>query len=134
MRVVSFALLSLVLSSVGALAQSTAEQEVRRVNDAILAASAKGGDKAAYAKLVGDDLRWINVDGTILTKAQRLAQIGGGPPPTFRDIDVRIYGETAVMVARAEDSNGSNKRVTQRVFVKRGGQWQLIGHSAIPIK
>ncbi len=133
MRVVPVALLSLVLSPVGALAQS-AEQEVRKTNDAILAASSTGGDKATYARLVGDDLRWINADGSIMTKAQRLAQIGGGPAPTFRDVDVKIYGDTAVMVARLEDAGGSNQRVVLRVFVKRNGQWQLIGHSATPTK
>lgn len=40
----------------------SAEQAVTQVNSALLTASSKG-DKDAYAKLVGDDLRWVQPDG-----------------------------------------------------------------------
>jgi hypothetical protein len=116
--------------TLGALAQS-AEQEVLKVNDALRAAE-ETGDKASYAKMVSDDLRWVTVDGVMMSKADRLARMGG-KPPKFSELDVKVYGDTAVLMGRLEFPDGRKGR-NHRVFVKRSGQWQLVSHSATPVK
>ncbi len=56
------------------------EEEVTKANDATLATAQKR-DVAAYSKLLGDDLRWIEGDGnnpagrSIVTKAQRITSL-----------------------------------------------------------
>ena len=121
----------ILVTTIGVFAQS-AEQDVRKAHDALLAA-AEAGDKATYAKFAADDLRWLNADGMIQSKAQRIAGLGGGGTPKFSEIDIKVYGDTAVMLARADFPDGRKQR-THRVFVKRGGQWQLVSHSATPSK
>jgi ketosteroid isomerase-like protein len=121
---------------VPALLAQSVEQAVKQANDALLAASSKG-DSAAYGKLIGDDLRWVDSDGTVFTKAQRLTQIKAPSTSgrTFRDLDVKSYGNTAVAIFRS-DWTVSGKKMServQRVFVNRNGQWQLVSHSTTPM-
>jgi ketosteroid isomerase-like protein len=120
------------VTSLSVFAQS-AESDVRKANDALLA-SLQAADKAASAKILADDLRWMNVDGTVQSKSQRLAGIKpGGDVPKYSEVDIKVYGDTAVMMARIEFADGRKAR-NHRVFVKRGGQWQLVSHSATPMK
>ena len=119
--------LAAIVMSVAVLAQS-AEREVNEVVDALVVAT-KAGDKAAASKLIADDLRWIDITGALQNKTQRLALLApGGGPPGFRDRDVKIYGDTAVVIEVAEGADRSLR--VHRVFVKRGGQWQLVSFSA----
>ena len=120
--------LAAIVMSVAVLAQS-AEQEVSEVVDA-LAAATRAGDKAAVSKLIADDLRWIDiVTGALQNKTQRLALlVPGGGPTRLRDRDVKIYGDTAVVIEVAVRSLW-----VHRVFVKRGGHWQLVSFSATVI-
>ena len=123
------------------MAQVTAEQEVRRANDEILLAAA-AGDKAAYTRLLGDDLRWIDGNGRLSSKAERLAGLippGDRPAPptrTFRDVDVKVYGTTAILFVTSDflDSDGvMQSQIVHRVFMNRNGQWQLVSHSPTPL-
>lgn len=117
------------------LCAQSAEQAVKQTNDQLLVA-AKAVDKATYAKIAGDDLRWVGSDGLVLSKAQRIAQLqGGSSDRIFRDTDVKVYGTVAVLLCRSDwTANGKkmSERV-QRVYVNRGGQWQLVSHSATPL-
>jgi hypothetical protein len=48
---------------------------------------------------------------------------------------VKVYGETAVALLRSDwtaEGKKMSERV-QRVFVKHGGQWQSVSHSATPM-
>jgi hypothetical protein len=123
----------IILVTLASVFAQSAESEVRKANDAIRSAE-QTGDKAAWTKIVSDDLRWVTVDGTMHSKAERLAGMkGGGKPPVASDVDVKIYGDTAVMMGRIEFADGRKAR-NHRVFVKRGGQWQLVSHSATLMK
>jgi hypothetical protein len=67
-----------------------------------------------------------------------LAQIEpekAGVGRTFRDTAVKVYGTTAVVILRSDWTENGRKRSgrVQRVFVNRGGQWQLVSHSATPM-
>jgi ketosteroid isomerase-like protein len=130
------------MATLGMMAQSSAEEEVRKANDGILAAAA-AGDKAAYTKLLADDLRWIDGNGRFSSKAERIRDL---TPPAdrlttpfdriFRDVDVKVYGITAVLICRSDwtDAAGLKKsQLVHRVFVNRGGQWQMVSHSPTPL-
>lgn len=123
------------------MAQATAEQEVRKANDEILSAAAVG-DKAAYTRLLGDDLRWIDGNGRLSSKAERIAGLitpGDRAAPatrTFRDVDVKVYGTTAILFLTSDfiDSAGvMQSQIVHRVFMNRNGQWQLVSHSPTPL-
>jgi len=130
------------LATVGTIAQSLAEQEVRKANDGILAAAASG-DQAAYTKLLGDDLRWIDGDGRPSSKAERIKDLTPAADRLtlpgdriFHDVDVKVYGTTAVLMCRSDwtDAAGLKKsQIVHRVFVNRGGQWQMVSHSPTPL-
>ena len=123
------------------IAQPTAEQEVRRANDEILKAVV-AGDKLAYTRLLADDLRWIDGNGRQSTKAERIAGLVSpddrGTPPTrsFRDVDVRVYGTTAILFMTSDFLDRARvmqSQIVHRVFMNRNGQWQLVSHSPTPI-
>ena len=90
------------LTTTHVIAQPTAEQEIQRANDEILSA-AVAGDKAAYTRLLGDDLRRIDGNGRQSSKAERIAGLispgdrGSPPTRTIRDVDVKVYGTTAIV-------------------------------------
>ena len=123
------------------IAQPTAEQEVRRANDEILKAVV-AGDKLAYTRLLADDLRWIDGNGRQSTKAERIAGLVSpddrGTPPTrsFRDVDVRVYGTTAILFMTSDFLDRARvmqSQIVHRVFMNRNGQWQLVSHSPTPL-
>jgi ketosteroid isomerase-like protein len=135
MRVLVSVLVGVIVCLFGTplLAQS-AEQEIRTVNQSILAAAGKA-DKAAYAPLMADDLRWVGADGVVLAKDQRLAQLvaPSSAGRIFRDEDIKVYGDIAVVVLRSDwkvDGKPMSERVL-RVFAKRSGRWQLLNHAAV---
>lgn len=119
------------LATASTFAQS-AEQDIRKAMDA-LATAAKAGDRANYLKLLADDLVWINDDGSVVNKTQRLAAL---KPATLllghQDVTVKVFGDTAVVVAQTNFKDRKSR--THRVFTKRGGQWLLLTHSGTTIR
>ena len=118
------------------LSAQTTEQDIRKLNEALLVAAAKA-DKAAYAQLAADDLRWVGADGLVLTKAERISRLvaPSNSGRTFRDMDIKVYGDLAVMVGRSDwKDNGKplSERVL-RVYTKRNGRWLLLNHAATPL-
>ena len=63
-------------------------------------ASAVAKDIKAYERFLADDLRWIGADGTLTTKQDRLkaVQAQAAPPPTFGEMDVKVFGDAATVV------------------------------------
>ena len=129
------------LTTTHVIAQPTAEQEVRRANDEILSA-AVAGDKAAYTRLLGDDLRWIDGNGRQSSKAERIAGLispgdrGSPPTRTIRDVDVKVYGTTAILFMTSDFLDRDRvmqSQIVHRVFMNRNGQWQLVSHSPTPL-
>ena len=99
-----------------------------------MVAAAKAGDKAAYQRLYSDDLRWLNGDGRMLNKSQRIAEVS--PNPAFNrewQTQVKIYGNIAVETGRMLYSQNGEKHadLVLRVYVNNGGQWQLLSHSTV---
>ena len=100
-------------------------------------------DKAFFQRVEAEEFIFTDSAGGITTKAQDIASLDT-PPGDFKlasyDVDemkVSVYGNTAVVTGRTTTvSRGKDRTVTNRsrftdVFVRRGGQWQIVaGHSS----
>lgn len=116
---------------------SAARADVERLVDDLAAALVKG-DAEAVDRIYADEYLIVNPDGTVQTKAERIAAIRSGEVKfeslVFDELNTRINpaGDGAVVVARAT-SKGSNKgrrvdgqlRVTM-VFSKGPTGWKEV--------
>lgn len=114
-------------------AQSREQEIIRAVEDANRAARAH--DAVAYGRFLADDVIWINANGSIVGKEQRLKAIINPPNPrTVGDTEVvHFYQDTAVLVALATRADGSKRRLV-RTLVKRDGRWQLVLHTEFDVR
>jgi ketosteroid isomerase-like protein len=114
-----------------------AEQQVKEVNEQLLAAMAKA-DTNSLEKLLADDYTAIRGDGMLTTKAQEIENFKSGATKyetnDIQDMKIRVYGHTAVatmLVFFKGTANGKpfggTTRVT-RVWVKQKGNWKCVAH------
>jgi ketosteroid isomerase-like protein len=119
-----------------------AEQELTQLTDQYIAAL-KSKDTAALERIWGDDLTFISPGGSVLTKAQRLADIQSGATRfdslETSDRTVRVYGDAAVMTSLTTmkgqyggQATSGQYRVTN-VFARRSGGWQIVSLQMTPI-
>ncbi len=111
------------------------EQAVRQLFNELSAALGRN-DTAALDRIYADDYTLVNESGVLTTKAPRLAAIRSGElkyeSVSFDDVNVRMYGNTAVATYRVT-SKGQSKgqdiggqfRATS-TYVKMKGRWQLV--------
>ena len=93
-------------------------------------------DTEAIAAATADDYVQIDFDGKVWNKATAMARIRSSEiqlqSNTIDDVDVRIYGNTAVVTARSIPKgtiNGkdfSRPMRYSRVYVNRNGRWQVV--------
>jgi uncharacterized protein (TIGR02246 family) len=115
------------------------EQAVRQVLNELYAALGRN-DAAALDRIYADDYTFINESGEFTTKAPRLAAIKSGEMKyeslSFEDLNVRLYGNTAVATYRAmvkARSKGQDVGGALRVtvtLVKTKGRWQVVAAHA----
>jgi ketosteroid isomerase-like protein len=101
------------------------------------------GDVGKLAQILADDLTHANPCGALRGKTPWISAVEAGQIEIKscrkEDLQVRIYGETAVVTAinvlqaQAADapSNGHYRLI--HVWVKRDGQWRLAAHQATRI-
>ena len=92
-------------------------------------AVAGSGDKAAYAKLLTDDVTWINRSGRVQDKASVVSELQPDASASSQpEPEVRMYSGGAVLIG----TRGGNRRYIQ-AWVPKGGQWQLAAHQGTAI-
>ncbi len=101
-------------------------------------------DYAALEKLLGDDLTYTHSNGRFQTKPQLLASLRSGDLEyrlmQHADVQVRPYGDTAVMTGRSRlkvISKAHHLDVPIRftlVYVTRDAQWQLVAWQSAPLQ
>ncbi|HUY45956.1 MAG TPA: nuclear transport factor 2 family protein [Streptosporangiaceae bacterium] len=100
------------------------------------------GDTEALADLLADDFVGVGPRGFLLNKQAWLARYSSGTLRheqfTWRDVDVRGYGDTAVAVG-TEESRGSygDRPITGQLrgthlLVRDGGRWKIAGMHLSP--
>jgi ketosteroid isomerase-like protein len=116
---------------------SSDEATLRQMLDAFLAGASRN-DPAVHARFWGDDLVYTSSAGKRMGKADILRDVqepaATDAPPviyTAEDVQVRLYGKTAVVAFRLVTA--AQQYLNTGTFVKRGGAWQAVAWQATKI-
>src|SRR5919205_2156671 len=113
------------------------EQAIRQLDDERIQAQIHA-DAAALDRIYADDFIGVGPSGTVRTKPQVISDFTSGALKfqsiTTDDVQVRVYGNTAVETGRST-MNGQDRdkavprdnRFT-RVWVMTAGRWQLVAN------
>jgi|SRR3989442_374691 len=95
--------------------------------------------------ILADDYTFTGTGGTVLTKSEYLKQISRGRSFRTEDVEVRPYGETALVTGRIhlEYADGVTLRRQYpvnfdyvrytNVYVKQSGKWRLVSTQFSPV-
>jgi len=116
---------------------NTVEQELLRLEREWLNAY-EGRDVAAMERIVADDFTLTFGDGSVIDKAQAIADLKRPGPIdstlkfSTEDVKVRVYGDTAILTGRVIEKRQrqnrdavSESRYTD-TYVRRQGRWQVV--------
>ena len=113
------------------------DQEIRQVDRERIQAQI-GADAAALDRIYADDFIGIGPSGTVRRKAQVIADFTSGDLKfqsiTTDDVQVRVYGNTAVETGRStmigQDKGKAVPRDNRftRVWIKHRGRWRLVAN------
>ena len=107
-----------------------AERQIKELEFLLVDLIAKG-DIDTYATYLTDDYTRVAANGVISTKEQALdgfRKSKGGGKVMPHDLDVRIYGSTAILRAILDiEGNDGKKRTSAitKVFINRNGKWYM---------
>jgi ketosteroid isomerase-like protein len=109
------------------------EQAVLKATQDWLAADERQ-DRAALNKIIADDFVGTGPMGTTVSKGDVIPREGTGNGHGLsisgQDIKARVFGDTAIVTGRGVPKTQQNERPEMRftvVFVKRAGNWQMVG-------
>jgi uncharacterized protein (TIGR02246 family) len=130
-----FALAIIFAAAISIFAQSKDEQEIRSTLDKIADALTRN-DADAMANYWADNHTFVNRNGMITNKAQRIANLKSAPPRPgafkYEDVSIRVMGDTAIVSARPtypiKFKNGQVVTVSDRatiVMTKNNARWQI---------
>jgi hypothetical protein len=124
---------AVVCLAIAALSAQAVDPAIRKAKDARSAAGL-AGDEQTWARYTSDDFLMTQPNGTVQTKAQRMALIKGkrvAMPAKTSDEAIRGYGNTVVATWR-EDAAGGATRFTE-VWIKDGTEWKAVALHATTI-
>jgi ketosteroid isomerase-like protein len=107
---------------------SGAEEQVRQLERDWLAADAKG-DVASLRRIIADDFIGSSFDGQVLSKHDIVPERtgpGGFAGATPGDTNVRVFGDTAVLMGVINTGGGPGKVHVTLVFQKKPEGWRMI--------
>ncbi|MGB2713784.1 MAG: nuclear transport factor 2 family protein [Vicinamibacterales bacterium] len=101
-----------------------------------LASSWKNGDCDRWGAIIAPEWSVIHITGTVIKKDEAL-QMCRQPQVRIEtlsidELTVRVFGNAAVATGRTlVTTSGANaESVTLRVFIRRGGRWQIVASQA----
>jgi hypothetical protein len=120
-------------------AGAAARTSVLATDDRRIRARAEG-DVKALSRIYAEDYSLITAEGEVRSKAVQLGELAAGQlrfaPLRPRERDVRLYGQTALVISRDPAGIvrhgrqiGGDLRMT-RLYVWRQGRWQLVSAQA----
>ena len=122
--------------------KSAVEQEIQLLHQEYGHAQLTN-DIVMLERIWADDHTFTNSFGVVQTKAERLADAKSGARKIISfhldDIQVRLYGDTAVVTSRGTGTmqlHGQELSLQARgidVYVKKGGRWQVVAAQATRI-
>jgi len=115
------------------------ETELRRLEE-VRRQAIKEGDETTLNEIYDDEFSAIAGNGQVIGKSQLMMVFKRNDPTisfTTDDINVRVFGDTALFVGRlrgrtADGTLVSASRFTH-VFVKRGGKWRCVAGQSTPL-
>ncbi len=126
--------------------EASDELELKRLEDEWLSTYLRG-DKSTFDRIVADDFTGTDESAVLRNKAQERELVQAPPTGSIKvsltneDVQVRIYGDTAIVTGRivqkaeraGQDSFGFQSRFTD-TFLKRQGRWQVVArhYSRLP--
>ena len=125
---------------------SDEEQLTRNLNDFLWGASI--GSPGAHERFWSEDLVYTSSSGTRTNKDEIMAGMRGQPEPaadtepavvyTAEDIDIRVYGDTAIVAFRLLGTvPGDPPEVDQYfntgTFLRKNGEWKAVAWQATRI-
>ncbi len=123
--------------SVGDHQKTSVEQIIRRLDHERIQAQI-GADAASLDRLYADDFIGIGPSGTVRNKAQVIRDFTSGDLKyqsiTTDDVQVRVYGNTAVETGRSTMSGQDKGKPVPRdnrftrVWVAQRGHWRLVAN------
>jgi ketosteroid isomerase-like protein len=142
---ISFVALPLALSQTPSSTDTkTAEQEVRQMIEQYRTALMKG-DTAALERIWADDYTFINANGTVLTKTERLANLKSGATNLGTiemdpKMKIRVYGgDVAVAINQVTLKGQYSGKATSGqfqasiVWAKTPSGWKLVCNQITPV-
>jgi uncharacterized protein (TIGR02246 family) len=118
-----------------ALSVENEEQAIREVISELQKAL-KTGNATELDRIYAESYMFTGVDGSMTTKAQRLAAIRSGKLKykslTIENINIRMYGDAAVATFNGEarfaagNEKLNGKFVTTATFIKSNGRWMQV--------
>jgi uncharacterized protein (TIGR02246 family) len=150
MRVACAAVLAMYLlhtcvpaSGQNANAAPSSEQEIRTLEDERNRAILQG-DAAALERMTANDYTFITLRGELRTKAEIVKGFQSGSfkydSRTISDLNIRVYGDTAVVTGRATQKGSENGKDYSgdyrftRVYAKQKGRWVTVALQATLIQ
>ena len=113
----------------GAAANSKPEDQVTQLERDWLAADA-AGDVASLRRIISDDFMGSSFEGQVLSKRDIVPERsgpGGFAGATVGDTNVRVFGDTAVLMGAINTAGGTPKQIhVTLVAQKRPQGWQMI--------
>ena len=113
------------------------EQVIKKLDNERIQAQVHA-DAAALERIYADDFIGVGPSGTVRTKPQVISDFTSGDlrfqSITTDDVQVRVYGNTAVETGRStmigQDKGQTVPRDTRfmRVWVKQQGRWRLVAN------
>jgi ketosteroid isomerase-like protein len=107
------------------------EDQVTQLERDWLAADAKG-DRAALRRIISDDFIGSSFDGGLLNKGDIIPEgpsaPGGFAGATIGETNVRVFGDTAVLMGIINTASGPQQKPIHvtLVFQKRQQSWRMI--------
>ncbi|MDQ6904432.1 MAG: nuclear transport factor 2 family protein [Bacteroidota bacterium] len=118
------------------------EQAVRQVINELLKAL-QTSNTAELNRIYASDFTFVNVDGVLTTKAQRIAALKTGKIKykslSLQNVKIRIYGDAAVANFSGEakfasgNENLDGQFMTTSTFVKTNGRWEEVAAQSAKI-
>jgi uncharacterized protein (TIGR02246 family) len=129
------AAIALQIGAAAASSQNATKQRILQLEEERNQAIVKG-DAAALERMTADDYTFITLRGELRTKAEIIQGFRSGSfhydNRRISDMNVRVYGDTAVVTGRSVQSGHENGKDYSgdyrftRVYAKRDGNWQTV--------
>jgi uncharacterized protein (TIGR02246 family) len=135
-----FLLIVAMLLSTMVFSQTQNEQAIKKAMEDVSTAL-KANNADALGALLADDYTFVNPQGALMNKTQRLQSMKSGEVVfesfNYSDVKVREYGNTAIVTTKVNvklKGQDPSAAIATLVWLKKDGNWQMIASQSTPVK